>query len=111
MWMMAGEDPRVEDMRGVPILVAIDESTGWMGAWVVPEKGENWYAIKVPAGYIEEIGHIRVIMKSDQEPAIIKLRSAARGSQGWRLHASSLTWGNQSLWTASMCRYKYCRVR
>ena len=31
MWMTDGDEPRVEDMRGMPILVAIDESTDLMG--------------------------------------------------------------------------------
>ena len=57
-------------MRGMPILVALDEVTDWMGAWVVPEKGEHWYAIKVLAGYIEETGRNRKMLKSDQESAI-----------------------------------------
>ena len=39
MWMTDGDEPRVEDMRGMPILVAIDESTDWMGACIVPENG------------------------------------------------------------------------
>ena len=43
----------------MPILVAIDESTDSMGDWVVPETGENWYAIRGLAGYIEETGHRR----------------------------------------------------
>ena len=44
------------------ILVAVDECTDWIGVWVVPEKGEIWYAIKALAGYIEETGHKRVIL-------------------------------------------------
>ena len=68
----------------MPILVAMDESTGWMGACVVPEKGEHWYAIEVFAGYTEETGHKRIILKSDQEPAIIKLKSVAKRESGSR---------------------------
>ena len=82
MWMTDGEEPRVEDMRGMPILVATDECTDWIGAWVVPEKEEHWYAIKVLAGYIEETGRNRIILKSDQEPAIIKLKSAVKRESG-----------------------------
>ena len=76
MWMIDGDDPRDEDLRGMPILVAADECTDWICAWVFPEKGETWYAIRALAGYIEDTGHKRVIMKSDQEPAIIKLKAA-----------------------------------
>ena len=66
----------------MPILVASDEDTDWMGDWVVQEKGENWYVIKVLAGYIEETGHKRVVFKSDQEPAIIKLNHALKREMG-----------------------------
>ena len=33
-------------------------------------------AMKVLAGYIEETGHMSIVVKSGQEPAIIKLKSA-----------------------------------
>ena len=49
MWMTGEGDKEGQPgrLRGMPILVAVDDTTEWMGAWVVPEKGEHWYAIKV----------------------------------------------------------------
>ena len=75
MWMTeeGDEEEKEEDMRGMPILVAIDEHTDWTGAWVVPEKGQDWYAIKALAGCIEDSGHDIIMLKSNQERAIIKL--------------------------------------
>ena len=47
MWM-TGEENGTKQMefRGMPILTAVDDSTEWMGAWVVPEKGEHWFPSK-----------------------------------------------------------------
>ena len=47
MWMTGEEEKgtKQEEFRGLPIMTAI-----WMGAWVVPEKGEHWYAINVSGG-------------------------------------------------------------
>jgi len=42
------------------------------------KKGEHWHAIKVLAGNMEELGHNRVIVRSDQEPAILKLKQAVK---------------------------------
>ena len=79
MWMTSSEDKgEAGDQRGMPILVSVDEETGWVGAWVVPEKGEHWHAIKVLTGNLEEVGHKRVIVRSDQEPAILKLKQAVK---------------------------------
>jgi hypothetical protein len=40
MWMTGEEEKgtKQEEFRGMPILTAVDDSTEWMGAWVVPEK-------------------------------------------------------------------------
>ena len=50
-------------VEGMPILVAVDDTTEWMGAWVVPEKGEHWYAIKVLIAFVEELGYEKIILK------------------------------------------------
>jgi hypothetical protein len=62
----------------MPILVAVDEATEWMGAWVVPEKGEHWYAIKTLVTFVEELGYEKIVLKSDQEPAIMGLKAAVK---------------------------------
>ena len=62
----------------MPILVAVDEATEWMGAWVVPEKGEHWYAIKILVTFVEELGYEKIVLKSDQEPAIMGLKAAVK---------------------------------
>ena len=62
----------------MPILMSADQKTGWIGAWVVPEKGEHWYAVKSLSGNLEELGYQRVVVRNDQEPAIVKLKATVK---------------------------------
>ena len=79
MWMTSEEDKREYGyQREMPILVSADEKTGWLGAWVIPEKGEHWHAVRMLVGSLEELGYNQVIVRSDQEPAIVKLKSAVK---------------------------------
>ena len=45
---------------------------------MVIQKGSHWYSIKVLSGVIESLGHSRVILKSDQEPAILALKDSVK---------------------------------
>ena len=45
----------------------------------MPNKGRNGYAIKVGAGMIDGLGHKRVVLKADQEPAIKTLKEGIQG--------------------------------
>ena len=69
----------------MPILTAIDDSTVWMGAWVVPEKGEHLYAVKMLVTFIDELGYKKIILKSDQEAAILNLKTVKREMNQGRL--------------------------
>ena len=62
----------------MPIIVIKDRKTRIIRARVVPQKGNHAYGIKVVSGVIESLGHSRVILKSDQEPAIISLKDAVK---------------------------------
>ena len=87
MWMTGEGDKEGQPgrLRGMPILVAVDDATEWMGAWVVPEKGEHWYAIKVLITFVEELGYESIILKSDQEPAIMGLKAAVKREMSTRV--------------------------
>ncbi len=80
MWMTSGEVDGEEEstLRGMPILVAADQASGWVGAWRVPRKGDHWYSTQVLAKQIEEWGYDRIILRSDQEPAIKALKAAVK---------------------------------
>jgi hypothetical protein len=79
----------------MPILTAIDDSTEWMGAWVVPEKGEHWYSIKMPVTFIDELGvqedHIEERPGScshepeDSSQEGDEHQGSVRGITGWRV--------------------------
>lgn len=44
------------DVSGKLVLVAVDVSTNWIWAWVVPKKREHWYAIEALAGHLGILG-------------------------------------------------------
>ena len=78
-WMTSEEDTKEEGgHRGIQILVSADERTRRLGAWVIPEKGEHWHAVKTLVGNLDELGHKQVIERSGQEPAIVKLKQAVK---------------------------------
>ena len=62
----------------MPIMVVKDRKTRTIRARVVPQKGNHWYGIKVLSGVIESLGHSKVTLKSDQEPALMSLKDAVK---------------------------------
>ena len=59
-------------------MVIKDRRTKVIRARVVPQKGNHAYGIKVLSGVIESLGHLKIILKSDQEPAILSLKDAVK---------------------------------
>ena len=57
----------------MPIMVVKDRKTRIIRARVVAQEGSHWHSIKVLGGVIESLGHSKIILKSDQEPALILL--------------------------------------
>merc|ERR1711873_349976 len=77
---------RLGEERGMPILVGRDiadgvEGTGMIFARVVPRKGVHPYAVKCLALDIARLGHQRIVLKSDDKPAIVALKEAARSER------------------------------
>jgi len=64
--------------KGSPILAGIDAKSGTMFAQLVPEKGVHSYAVKRLSQEIKRMGYTKIILKSDQEPAIVALKNAVR---------------------------------
>ena len=62
----------------MPILVMKNGYDKWVSAIVVPQKGACEYAIKAVSREIQHAGYNRVIIKSDQEPAIKELLQAVK---------------------------------
>ena len=69
---METEDRNVE--KGMPILVSRDRKSKWINAAVVTQKGNCAYAVKRLSEDIGSLGYNRIILKSDQEPAIKDLK-------------------------------------
>ena len=64
--------------KGMPILVARDSRTKMVFARVVPRKGLDEYAVGAMKRIVEQLGYKRIIMKSDNEPAILLLKDLVR---------------------------------
>ena len=62
------------DEKGMPILVAKDSESGWITARVIPKKEKHAHAIKELGKMMDWMGHKRMAIKSDQEPAIMEVK-------------------------------------
>ena len=58
-----------EDENSNPILGTVCHSTGYLSAHVLPQKGDHPYAVKRMAQNLNNLGHKRMNLKSDQESA------------------------------------------
>ena len=67
-----------EKEHGMPTLVMIDDKSDMAFSSVVPKKGVMPYAVMRIANDISLLGHPKVILKSDNEPAILALKEAVK---------------------------------
>ena len=72
------EDGKDRGIDSLPILVGIDRRHKYHSATMVPNKGCNAHAIRSVVREIDLAGYNRLIIKSDQEPAILDLLRAAK---------------------------------
>ena len=77
-YMYMSDKQDVLEEKGMPTLVCKDDCSGMMVAKVVPSKGIQVYAISSLVKFIKCLGYKKVICKSDNEPAILALKEAAR---------------------------------
>ena len=73
-------EAEVEDETdtGMPILVTKDSRTKMVFARVLPRKGLDEYAVGALKRIVEQLGYKKIILKSDNEPAILALKEAVR---------------------------------
>ena len=76
MFMHHKQSPGEE--RGNPILILKDSKTKVVWARAVPQKGVCPYAVQRMVKDLKLLGHKRVVMKSDGEPAIVALKDAVK---------------------------------
>ena len=67
--------------RGMPILVSRDRKTKWINAAVVTQKGNCPYAVKRLSEDIGAMGYNRIVLKSDQEPAVKDLKARVKAER------------------------------
>ena len=68
MYLTAKEDDVL------PTLVGVDNKSGTIFAHMVVRKGDDPYAVKRLSNELNRLGYGKIILKSDQEPAILKLK-------------------------------------
>ena len=73
-YMFMGEHQKEGEEKGMPIMCIKDRKTKVIRARVTPQKGLHWYPVKVLTNFIRALGYTKVIVKSDQEPAILNLK-------------------------------------
>ena len=71
-------EPEGEEDKGMPMLVLKDSRTKVTLARVVPKKGRDQYAIERLQKDIANLGYKKMILKSDNEPAIVALKEAVK---------------------------------
>ena len=66
--------------RELPGLQVKDEHSGAVWSSAVPAKGVDQYAINFVVACLNECGYTRIILKSDDEPAIKALKESVKGA-------------------------------
>ena len=69
-----------EKEEGLPHLQVRDSHTGMSWASPVPAKGNETFAVNFMLGVLDEVGYKRLILKSDNEPAIKALKDAVKAA-------------------------------
>ena len=73
-YMFMSQKQSESEEKGMPNLVMKDRDTKTVKACTVTSKGVNDYAVRRLVKSIEELGHKKIILKSDGESAIIALK-------------------------------------
>ena len=70
-------DDQLQETAGAPILVSKCDSDRWTGAAIVPTKGADEYAVAELKKDVICNGFAEVLVRSDNEPAILALKESA----------------------------------
>ena len=76
-----GDDQKKDEETGMPILVLKDRKLGKIIARVLPQKGVTNYTVKRLGSDLQLLGHKRMILKSDNENAIVALKQAVKNER------------------------------
>ena len=74
-----------EEHDSMPILVMCDQKTDMMFSSLVPKKGAHAYAIMRVCNDLSLLGHERVVLRSDGEPALRSLKEAVQADSSMKI--------------------------
>ena len=86
-FMNDDKDKNEDQEKGMPIVLLIDKETKIRRARVVPKKGVEPYAVGRIRKGLEQLGHKKILFKSDREHSINALKQAIKTAQ-----KSTLAW-------------------
>ena len=69
-------DDQLQETAGAPILVGKSDRDRWIGAAIVPTKGADKYAIAELKNDVSRGGFAEVLVRSDNEPALLALKES-----------------------------------
>ena len=69
-------DDQLQEAARAPIWVGKCDRDRWIGAAIVPTKGENEYAMAELKNDVSGIGFVEVLVRLDNEPAILAQKGA-----------------------------------
>ncbi len=81
---------------GQPILVLKTRNTQVVAAGVVPVKGPHTHSVDLIVKFLKFVGERKVILKSDQEPAILALRGAVMAHSEFSVSGEESAVGDHS---------------
>ena len=69
----------------MPILIMVDHGCSMAFSSVVPRKGVHAYAVVRACNDLALLGHSKIILKSDNEPAILALKEAIKAESSQKI--------------------------
>ncbi len=77
-YMYMRSEREQEEEKGMTIIRLKDQRTNMIAAKVLPSNGVDACAVESVRRALEQLGHRRIILRSDSEPAILALKEAVR---------------------------------
>ena len=78
-YAFTGSRQQKNEEKGSPVMVITDKRTQRILARMVPQKGRSKYAIKKLSRDIDQMGYKNVILKSDNEEALLAVQKVSQG--------------------------------
>ena len=83
-----GDQEEEDDQESMPIMVLSDQKTEMTFSSLVPKKGVHAYAIMCVCSDLSYLGHERIVLRSDGEPALRSLKEVVQAHFSMKVELS-----------------------